>query len=114
GVAGTLVRSMAVAPNGTTIPSITNLTTDHRTPIKDRWGGWYVSGFEGAEHLGNMVVHVGEDELSPAQASATVPIVADPATLRGYLGAGSDAAALMVFDHQTTMMNFITRIGWDA
>ena len=34
--------------------------TDHRTPIEDRWGGWYVTGTQvPARHLGNVpVVHV--------------------------------------------------------
>ena len=33
---------------------------DHRTPIEDRWGGWYVTGAQvPAKHLGNVpVLHV--------------------------------------------------------
>ncbi len=33
---------------------------DHRTPIEDRWGGWYVTGTQvPAKHLGNVpVLHV--------------------------------------------------------
>ena len=33
---------------------------DHRTPMEDRWGGWYVTGAQvPAKHLGNVpVLHV--------------------------------------------------------
>lgn len=30
---------------------------DHRTPIEDRWGGWYVTGTQvPVKHLGNVPV----------------------------------------------------------
>ena len=32
----------------------------------------------------------------------------------GYLASTSDIVALMTFEHQTQMMNWITRIGWDV
>ena len=32
----------------------------------------------------------------------------------GYRTATSDVGALLVFSHQTQMMNLLTRIGWEA
>ena len=32
-------------------------TTDHRSPMKERWGGWYVTGTHGSQlHMGNTFV----------------------------------------------------------
>ena len=29
--------------------------TDHRSPISERWGGWYVTGTHGSQlHMGNV------------------------------------------------------------
>ena len=40
---------------------------DHRTPIEDRWGGWYVTGAQvPARHLGNVpVLHVPRSYVGP-------------------------------------------------
>jgi hypothetical protein len=82
---------------------------DHRMPLKDRWGGWFVTGSSGrAEHIGNKVPaldgHLGR-ELSSTSG------LFDP---DGFRAATSDIAALMVFSHQTYMTNLITRAGWEA
>jgi hypothetical protein len=48
GVAGMMVRSMFTAPDGR--PRLIfggTLAVDHRTPIEDRWGGYYVTGVTG-------------------------------------------------------------------
>ena len=73
---------------------------DHRTPIEDRWGGWFVTGAPaGLRHLRNAVI-------GPQ---------GDPKTLESLQGnIDSDVAALMVFNHQMYMANLIIRIGWDT
>ena len=40
---------------------------DHRTPIEDRWGGWYVTGAQvPAKHLGNVPgLHVPKSTSGP-------------------------------------------------
>lgn len=48
GVAGMMVRSMFTAPDGR--PRLIfggTLAVDHRTPIEDPWGGYYVTGVTG-------------------------------------------------------------------
>jgi len=82
---------------------------DHRMPLKDRWGGWFVTGSSGrAEHIGNKVPAL--DDHPGRELSSTRGLF-DP---DGFRAATSDIAALMVFSHQTSMTNLITRAGWEA
>jgi hypothetical protein len=100
GVAGFVVRSTYTAADGSPMLIYGGGVVDHRTPIEDRWGGWFVTGSVGTvRHLGNAVIGPQGD-----------PNAMEP--LHGK--ADSDVAALMVFDHQMHMANLITRIGWDA
>jgi hypothetical protein len=85
------------------------VTMDHRSPLAERWGGWFVTGHSGAaQHLGNQVPALeGQSRLSLASASGLFD--AD-----GYRAASSDIAALMTFSHQTQMVNLLTRASWEA
>ena len=91
-------------------------TTDHRSPLEIRWGGWYVTGaHNGTRHLGNAVVTDNADlgrMVTPASVHvATLAGRFDPA---GYLSTHSDIVALLVLEHQGQMLNHITRLGWEA
>jgi hypothetical protein len=95
-IPGMLVRSVYPASNGSPINPLGSHLLDHRTPLEDRWGGWYVTGSTGSmKHLGN----------------AAFTNSGEPRPLTGNYA--SDVVALMVFDHQMHMMNLITRVGWD-
>ena len=106
GVPGLLMFSTTPesADRATTI-----VTTDQRSPIAERWGGWFVTGNSGAaRHRGNQV---------PALAShpgGGVDSVAGLFEPDGYQGASSDIAALLTFSHQTQMINLLTRASWEA
>jgi hypothetical protein len=88
---------------------------DHRTPIEDRWGGWYVTGKQvPVKHLGNVpVLHVPRSyvraETAPKLATGT-----DAFDTAAYLTPHSDIAALMVLNHQTHATNLLIRLGWQA
>jgi hypothetical protein len=88
---------------------------DHRTPIEDRWGGWYVTGTQvPAKHLGNVpVLHVPKSyvraDVAPKLATGSAAFDTTP-----YLSPHSDVVALMVMNHQTRMTNLLTRLGWQA
>jgi hypothetical protein len=98
--AGFVVRSTYTARDGSPMLIYGGSVVDHRTPIEDRWGGWFVTGSLGTvRHLGNAVIGPQGDPKSMEQ-------------LHGNFD--SDVAALMVFDHQMHMANLITRIGWDT
>ncbi len=91
--------------------------TDHRTSLKERWGGWYVTGTHGSEtHLGNNVALV--DPLQPGgpggPETQNVTSLKDYFDTSRYLAPTSDIVALMTLEHQARMTNLLTRIGWDA
>src|SRR5258706_11883247 len=57
GVPGLVVRSIYPGPSGMPMFQAGGSITDHRSPLKDRWGGWYVTGTHGSmTHMGNAVV----------------------------------------------------------
>jgi hypothetical protein len=116
GVPGMLVRSQFTAPNGTTMPWLGNFLTDHRSPMAERWGGWYVTGKTGAiRHMGNAVVRDGSKPESPVTDQIlNLASLAGRFDTNAYLSPYSDIVALMVFEHQMHMMNLLTRIGWQA
>jgi len=85
---------------------------DHRSDIEERWGGWYVTGRRApAKHLGNLPLLM----APPFPESAAPRLSVDGAfDLSGYPTPYSDIVALMVFEHQTRMMNLMTRAGWES
>ncbi|HUL80923.1 MAG TPA: hypothetical protein VL131_02210 [Gammaproteobacteria bacterium] len=91
------------------------LVTDE-TPLKSRWGGWYVTGQSGEQvHLGNVVIRDLKDfdRLDELR-------VGNLETLDGlfdtkpYLTNKSDIVALMILEHQVNAQNAITRVNFDV
>jgi len=115
GVPGHLFRSVETDRQG-----IVDLATgiepiNHRTPLADRWGGWYVTGTHGpVPHRGNRM---GDDFLkaksNPSLGGNQTRLddFFDPAK---YPAPGSDIAALMVLGHQVHLHNFIARVHYMA
>ena len=116
GVPGMLVRSQFTAPNGKTMPWLGNYLSDHRSPLAERWGGWYVTGKTGIiRHMGNAVVTDGRNPDSPVlNQTLNLASLAEQFDTDAYLSPYSDIVALMVFEHQMHMMNLLTRIGWQT
>ena len=107
GVPGLLMFSTTPPANSRAYAS--GVTTDHRSPLEERWGGWFVTGTSGkAQHMGNLVPPV---EARPSHQLASVEGLFDP---DGFRAPTSDIAALLVLSHQTHMTNLITRSGWEA
>ena len=89
--------------------------TDHRIPLADRWGSWYVTGAPPAlRHLGNttepMVVVPGPD----AGPTPTLDALEGLFDLSGYPTPYSDIVALLVLEHRTHMTNLLVRTGWET
>jgi len=116
GVPGMLVRSQFTAPNGTPMRWLGNYVSDHRSPLAERWGGWYVTGNTGTiRHMGNAVVTDGRNPDSPVpNQTLNLASLAGRFDTDAYLSPYSDIVALMVFEHQMHMMNLLTRIGWQT
>jgi hypothetical protein len=116
GVPGMLLRSAPTRTDGRAMPQRGNYFTDHRSPLSERWGGWYVTGHaaDGA-HLGNaMVTEEHQPESAVASKTSGLMTLKDRFDTTGYLSTYSDVAALMVFDHQMQMSTLLTRISWEA
>ena len=88
---------------------------DHRTPLEDRWGGWYVTGAQvPAKHLGNVpVLHVPRSYVR-ADSAPRLQTVSEAFDAAAYLAPHSDIAALMVLNHQTHATNLLIRLNWLA
>ena len=115
-VPGLLVRSMFTGPDGRTMPQLGSFIVDHRNPLEQRWGGFYVTGAHGsARHMGNAMVTDLQHPESAIGAATLNRATLDPrvdATL--YPSASSDIVALMVFDHQGHAINLLTLLGWET
>jgi hypothetical protein len=113
-VPGFLVRSIPSSPNGMIMPWLGNYTTDHRSPLAERWGGWYVTG-RGGRHLGNApITDRSLQDVRIDDANLNVTSLTGRFDAQRYLSPHSDIVALLVFDHQMRMMNLLTRLGWEA
>jgi hypothetical protein len=85
---------------------------DGRSPLEERWSGWYVTGARvPAEHMGNVELIQPVPRQGPPPKLASVKDQFDTA---GYLRETSDIVALMVLEHQTHATNLITRLNWEA
>jgi len=116
GVPGLAVRSVYVERTGMPLFHAGGFVTDHRSPLSQRWGGWYVTGTHGKQrHMGNVFVEDRDhpDELD-RETGANVTDLKSRIDVGRYLAPTSDIVALMVLEHQTRMTNLITRVGWET
>ena len=52
-----LVRSVYADGDGLPLLNLGGYYTDQTSPLKERWGGWYVTGTTGRQtHLGNLIL----------------------------------------------------------
>ena len=117
GVPGILVRSMFTEGTGRTRPQLGSTIVDHRTPLAQRWGGWYVTGTHGsARHMGNAMVtqamERGDEAINAHTLNRTTLV--DRVSASALPLPTSDIVALMVFDHQGHAMNLLTRLNWET
>jgi hypothetical protein len=120
-VPGVIVRSNVIAASGELLPQLGHTIVDHRTPLTQRWGGWFVTGdytrhpYAGVAHMGNVAT-VMHPTSGPATTSNEIFVdwMGDGGTRPDYLSRDSDIVALMLFDHQMRAMNLLTRLNWEA
>ena len=122
GVPGFIMRSTIADRNGYPVRSDLGTTTD-RTRLMDRWGGWYVTGTIPTPHLGNSKTPALAGEMGNVQnylsaakltTSGTVTDLAPMFDITAYLTRSSDAVALLVLAHQTSVHNLITAARYQA
>ncbi|MDG3004012.1 hypothetical protein [Paludisphaera mucosa] len=115
-VPGHMVRSIQTDPTGRPVFSSGSFTSTHESPLKERWGGWYVTGKAGGQaHMGNVLTPPRE-KLEPleVQSAGDVLDLAGRLSLKPYLSPHSDIVALLVLEHQVKMQNLITVANYQA
>lgn len=115
GVPGLMVRSVYPDRNGSPMRGPAYLS-DHRSPLEERWGGWYVSGKHGGvTHLGNLVIEgmrlPREIDFRPTNNVVDLSRFVDTGA---YLAPTSDIVSLMVLEHQVRMTNLLVRLGYES
>ena len=116
GVPGLVVRSVFPEQSGMPLFQAGSFVTDHRSPLKERWGGWYVSGTHGSQvHMGNAIVR---DRNKPGELDAdgtqNLTNLSGHFDTAPYLAPHSDIVALMALEHQSHMTNLLIRVGWET
>lgn len=115
-VPGHLVRSVYSAPSGLPHFGAGTFRTNQNSPLKERWGGWYVTGHHGEQrHMGNCIVPTKEDAVNmDLDVGANVTDLSRWFDTSPYLTRHSDIVALMVLEHQADMHNLITQANYYA
>ncbi|MBB3953911.1 hypothetical protein [Novosphingobium sediminicola] len=112
GVPGVLLRSVYPAASGVLTPRAPQYITDQKSPLKERWGGWYVSGALADPTMANAGV-----ANAAVTASGALPALGPLATRydpAAYLTPDSDGVALLVLGHQAQMHNLITLLNYQT
>ena len=116
GVPGHLMRSFATDEEGVVDLNSGTSLVNHRTPLAERWGGWYVTGKHGEQvHRGNLIgaAAFAKQEQTP-NTLGNLEDLGRFFEVSRYPTPGSDIVALMVLGHQVHMHNFITRLHYEA
>jgi hypothetical protein len=115
GVPGLFIRSVKPDRSGTP-ERAPGFLTDHRSPLEERWGGWYVSGEHGSmKHLGNAIYSREGEESSLVGAERLNVSKLDPyISPVDYLARTSDIVSLMLLEHQTRMTNLLVRLNYET
>jgi hypothetical protein len=95
-----------------------SIITNDKSPLLERWGGWYVTGSPGNQrHMGNHFVRQPAESLGTIReyskradltAGSNVTDLSRRFDTKPYLTPHSDIVALMVLGHQTHIHNLIT------
>ena len=124
GVPGFIVPSVITDRYGYAFASVGKDVTTDRTPLEERWGGWYVTGTIGDSiHMGNIFAPMLAQEIDdkPGYAASMRPRAEKGVRdLHGrfdvsrYLTPDSDAVALLVIAHQSYVHNLMTTAAYEA
>jgi hypothetical protein len=109
-----MMSSGYTGQQGQLVSHESHIMTTSRTPIKNRWGGWFVSGSHGDQlHLGNVQVESAAD-LKPENLAKFGNLVNLNSLLDTgpYLTPYSDIVALLLIEHQIEVQNLITRVNY--
>lgn len=115
-VPGLLVRSFLPADDGEVALLGGKPMVTHRTPLAERWGGYYVTGTHGRQsHLGNIFgpEAIARHEREPSS-NGNVTDLKPFLDLSRYPAPTSDIVALLVLEHQAHLQNLLTYYATEA
>src|SRR5262245_51930196 len=110
---------LSVLPNreGNALKAAALITND-QSPLRERWGGWYVTGTHGKQlHLGNTLVRARAEDVDDMKkfvarmdlsTGANLTDLSSKFNTKEYLSPHSDIVALIALGHQTHVHNMIT------
>jgi hypothetical protein len=114
-VPGYLVRSVFADRAGHPILGSGTFTSDHTSPLEERWGGWYVTGKHGSmRHMGNRTYTEEDSVKADREQGANLESLDKFISPAAYLSPYSDIVALMVMEHQTQMHNAIAAANYET
>lgn len=115
-VPGLLVRSVYPDPDGHPVVAAGSFLSSHKSPLSQRWGGWYVTGTHGEQvHLGNFTLTTAKKpKLVDNSAGHNLTDLKDQFDRTPYLTPHSDIVALMVLEHQTDTLNVLTQASFEV
>jgi hypothetical protein len=116
GVPRFLLMSTYVDIHGHQLTHEGQIISTQQTPLKYRWGGWYVTGQSGKQvHLGNIqVTSVYQLEHLDKVRRGDIDTLEGLFDTRPYLTDKSDIVALLVLQHQVDVQNLITRVDFEV
>lgn len=114
-VPGVLIRSVYPDPGGHPVVAAGSFVSTHKSPLNQRWGGWYVTGRHGdQQHLGNFVLTTAKKPKTiDNSAGHNLDNLKDRFDTTKYLTPHSDLVALMVLEHQTDTLNILTTASFE-
>lgn len=111
GLPGYLMRSVSPDPEGAPLIAAPTYVTNDASPMRERWGGWYVTGTSGTSyHMGNATLL--NERAIDGKAGSNVTSLAGLVDAARYLTRHSDIVALMVLGHQTHVQSLIARASY--
>ena len=115
-VPGLLVRSVYPDPGGHPVVAAGSFLSTHKSPLNQRWGGWYVTGTHGDQtHIGNFTLTTAKKpKVVDNSAGHNLTDLIDRFDGTPYLTPHSDIVALMVLEHQTDTFNVLTQASFEV
>ena len=113
-IPGLMVRSFQTDLRGKPISGYSRVT--HATPVKNRWGGWYVTGRHGKQtHLGNLIGEKDNDRHKrDPKYRGNVTDLSKFFDVSLYPSRHSDLVAHLVLNHQIHGQNLLIRVNHEA
>jgi hypothetical protein len=115
-VPGLAITSVIPAPDGSLRFAASAIIVDSRTPLDDRWGGWYVTGTAGElQSRANAVApYPNQPSVLDYRNTQNLTSLSGRLDPGQYLEPASDIVALMTIEHQTRVTNLLTRLQWES